>query len=422
MSIKGVFGALKGGYSGLRARWCTRARPMPDPAPPAPQTAPPTFLGIRAHAWRRAALALSFVCIVVLPTLTAAAYYGLIAADRYTSGAGFAVRGMSGGMGGADMVQSFTGLAGGSTTISDSYIVLNYLRSRDVVERLERDFDLRAAFDRAEADALSRLPPDVPIEAVVAYWDGMTTTSFDLISGVMTFEVQAFRPDDAQRIAELVLGYVTDLVNELSESARQDSVRFAREEVARAEGRLRAALEDIRAFRNAEQSINPQASARAEVELVTALEKELIDVRARMAALAGSVSEAAPTMVALRRQAQAMEAEIARRASAISQALPDKQGQDGATALSELLAAYEALEVEKTFAQQAYASALSSLESARMEADRQQRYLAVYAQPLVPQNPAYPRRAIMVALVAAVAFCFWAIATLVAYAVRDHLS
>lgn len=403
---------------------------MSEPAPPTEQPAEqpaaplavPTFLGIRAHAWRRAALALSFVLIVVLPTLAATAYYGLMAADRYTSGAGFAVRGMGGGMGGADMVQSFTGLAGGSTTISDSYIVLNYLKSRDIVERLESDFDLRAAFNRAEADALSRLSPDAPIEEVVAYWDGMTTTSFDLISGVMTFEVQAFRPDDAQRIAEFVLGYVTDLVNELSESARQDSVRFAREEVARAEARLRAALEDIRAFRNAEQSINPQASAQAEVELVTTLEKELIDVRARMAALAGSVNEAAPTMVALRRQAEAMEAEIARRASSISQAMPDKKGQDGATALSELLAAYEALEVEKTFAQQAYASALSSLESARMEADRQQRYLAVYAQPLVAQEAAYPRRVVMVALVAAVAFCLWAIGTLVAYAVRDHLS
>lgn len=61
-------------------------------------------------------------------------------------------------------------------------------------------------------------------------------------------------------------------------------------------------------------------------------------------------------------------------------------------ALTGQLATYETLEVERNFAQQAYTSALSSLEKARVEADRQERYLAVYSTPAVPQYPLYPRR------------------------------
>ncbi|HBH26450.1 MAG TPA: lipopolysaccharide biosynthesis protein [Rhodospirillaceae bacterium] len=402
---------------GLAARAIDRLRPLIARVQGLAASAVARLRALRPHDWRRAALGLSFALFVGLPTAGAVLYYGLMAADRYAAGAGFAVRGMGhAGAGGGDMIQSFTGLASGSTTISDSYIVLKYLRSRDMLERLAEDYDLQSAYAH-KGDIFARLPRNATPEELVKYWDTRVKTSFDIISGIMTFEVQAFAPEDAQAIAALVLDYTKDLVNTLSESARQDSVRFAREEVARAEERLRTALESVRTFRNTERSIDPAASAKMEAELLTGLEKELTDVRARMAALSGGVGENAPSMVALKRQASALEAQIERRAAGISATT-----EGGGTALSEQLAAYEALEVERTFAQQAYASALSSLEAARMEADAQQRYLALYASPKVPQEAAYPLRVVNIALILAVSFCLWAIGTLVAYAVRDHLS
>lgn len=275
-------------------------------------------------------------------------------------------------------------------------------------------------FSSPEIDLLSRMTDDLSIEDFVKYWDSMVLTSFDSTSGILNVEVQAYTAQDAQKIGALVLQYTDELVNELSVAARQDSVHFAEAEVLRAEDRLRAALQQIRNFREQERSINPAVTAQLDIELVSGLESRLIDLRARISSIQGSLDDDAPSLIALRRQAEALEAQISERTAGIGKT----EIENGAeiAAMSGLLATYEALEVEKTFAQQVYQSALTSLEQARVEADRQQRYLAVFALPAKPEDALYPKRALSIVMLIAILFSLWGIGTLIVYSVRDHLS
>jgi len=368
---------------------------------------------------RRRLLTISFVACVILPAFLAAIYYAFIASDRYVSGAGFAVRGMDSSIG-TDFLGAFTGLANVGSTASDSYILLEFLESRDLVEKLEKDFPLREAYGGSAADFLYRLDPGLDIEHVVEYWADRIHTTFDNNSGIISFQVEAFRPEDAARISELVLSYCRTLVNELSANARRDAVAYAEGEVERAETRLRTALEELRQFRVEENALDPGRIAQLQIEIVGGLEKELAETRARISALQGAVDENSPAMRTLRRHAEALEKEIADMNAQANQG-QDSAGDD-ASALSGLLAAYETLEVERNFAQQAYTSALSSLERARVEADRQQRYLAVFSQSLVPEYPLYPRRVLNSFLVLAGLTLMWGIGVLVFYSVRDHIS
>ncbi|MEH6477956.1 MAG: hypothetical protein V7727_19855, partial [Sneathiella sp.] len=198
-------------------------------------------LPARPQTKRRRYLLWSFVICVLVPTLIGAYYYSLVASDRYVSGTGFAVRGLDSG-GGADLFGAFTGLVNTGSTTSDSYIVLKYLQTRDVIERLQEDFDLLGAYNSGDIDFLSRLNTEEEIEDIVEYWDRVTTTTFDPTSGIITFDVEAFTPQDAETIATLVSRYTKELVNVLSKQARQDTVRYAENEVRHAEERLRGAL------------------------------------------------------------------------------------------------------------------------------------------------------------------------------------
>lgn len=366
---------------------------------------------------RRRWLALSFVICVLLPSVAGTWYYTAVASDRYVAGAGFAVRGMNGG--GMDVIGSFTGLAGTGSTTSDSYIVLKYLKSRDLLDRLQQDFDFRAAFSGDNVDRLSRLDPTADIEKAVDYWDGMIQTSFDPSTGIITFDVQAFSAEEAKLLSELVLEYARALVNKLSENARKDAVQYAEEEVDRAAAGLREAMLRMRAFREEERSLDPNASAQLQIELLGGLERQLLDIRARISELDGRVDDNAPSLMSLRRQARVLEEQIAEKNDEISTATG---GVAGSSALSGLLAEYETLEIEKNFAQQSYASALASLENARVEADRQQRYLAIYSVPALPEYPLYPQRALNILMLVVGFTCLWGIGTLIVYSVRDHLS
>lgn len=367
---------------------------------------------------RRHGLLLSFLLLVCLPFLAASVYYAAIATDRYAARAGFSVRGID-TKSGVDGLGAITGLASAGSTTSDSYIVLSYLGSRELVEALDRELDLRDVYSAAEVDPLSRLAPDATIEDFVAYWQRHIHTQFDPASGIIEFEVQSFTADHARRIGDAVLTLTQKLVNDLSASARNDALRFAREDVALQEARLRKALTAIRDFRASEQSVDPSASAALEVELIAGLESRLSDLNARIAALSQTLDDNAPSLVALRRDAEALTAEILQRRQAIGSKASDGTG---SSAVTRQLAIYEELEVERSLAQQSYASALASLEQARRDADRQQRYLAIHLRPQTAESAEYPRSLRNLFVLGFALFAAWGIGVLLTLSVRDHLT
>jgi len=89
-----------------------------------------------------------------------------------------------------------------------------------------------------------------------------------------------------------------------------------------------------------------------------------------------------------------------------------------ATALTE----YERLDVQKLLAEKTLASALASLESAKLEAQKQQLYLETIAQPNLADYPLYPKRAISFATVVVSCLLAYGIAWLLIASVREHAS
>ncbi|WP_052700851.1 hypothetical protein [Loktanella sp. S4079] len=367
---------------------------------------------------RRNKLWASFVMLVLIPIGLVTYYYTAVATDRYAARAGFSIRGIEVN-GGLDGLGALTGLASSGSTTADTYVVLDYLESRRLLEDVDARLNLREVFSDPDIDFLSRLPADAPIEDFVEFWNRRIHTQSDPTSGIIEFEVQSVSPEHAQQIGAAVLELTQALVNELSASARQDALSFAREEVALQETRLRESLERIREFRNSEKSVDPTASAALEIQLLSELESRLIDINARIAAQRESLDENAPSLVALRRQAEALSEQIDARRLEIGGALIDETGASG---VSEQLAAFETLDVERRLAEQSYASALNSLEQARRDADRQQRYLAVHVRPQTPEKSEYPRRERNIFLASFMLFAIWGIGTLLTYSVRDHLT
>lgn len=368
----------------------------------------------KAKSW----ISITFMVCVLFPVFLGTFYYTFIASDRYVSSAGFAVRKMdtSGGIG---VVGAFTGLAGAGSTTSDSYILLQYLKSRDLINELEAQIPLRELYSDNRIDFISRLPKNADVEKVVEYWGARIETSYNPSSGIITFDVEAFSDKDAEKIASLVLAHAQALVNKLSQLAREDSVRAAESEVKLAEDRLRNALQNLRDFRENEQAIDPAMSAKVQVEILGELEKELTQVHTRMASLKNSVDDDSPLMRALHREEEALTKQLEAQASSVKY---KGVKQHGGKALSELLETYESLEVEKRFSEEAYASALASFETARADADRQQSYLAIYNRPAMPEKALYPRRLLDVFLIFISALGLWSIGMLITFSVRDHIA
>jgi capsular polysaccharide transport system permease protein len=394
--------------------------PAPKPAKPPAKAKPGRMLdssvdrAIRsARRKTRRIIIASIALMVGLPTALGILYFGFIAADQYSVEARFAVRGADSS--GMDLVGMMTGAASSAANVGDSYIVQEYIGSREMVDTLDQRIGVRERYDNPIADFWMRFPATDPIESFVGYWQSMVTAEFDSFSGIITLQVRAFTPEDALTIASEVVTESEALVNRLSERSRLDTVAFAQREVQFAEERLREARGAVTALQSEENTVDPTATAEALQTQLAERENQLANAEGERAQLQG-LAEDAPSVRFLTTRIAVLQQQIADLRARVSTGIDGVSG-----GLSGQLAAFQELQTEAEFAERAYVSTMASLEAARAEAKRTQRYLATFVSPQVPQDAIYPLRLINSSLIFVISLIFWGISALLYAAVRDHM-
>lgn len=379
----------------------------------------------RAKAERRSTrfgqfIKLSFLVVVVAPTIVAALFYAFVATDQYATNSAFAVRSASSTGPALDTgsMMSLGGLAAASPEISDSFIVQEYIGSREMVETLIAEANFIEIYSRPSADGYYRLDPEATIEDMVDYWQMMNTVDYDTDTGILNMVVRAFRPQDAETITRKVVEQAELLVNDLSQRAREDSVASAKREVDIAEERYAAARTALAGYRGERKEIDPTATATARQTLVGELEGQLAGKESELSALRATMSENAPRVQVVQNEITALERQIAVERLSVAVA---EQG-DTEPVLTERLSQFEELLAERDFSEKAYVSALAMLESARMEALKQQRYLAVFVRGAAPQMATYPKGIRWTLILFGVLLAGWGLASLISAAIRDRMA
>jgi capsular polysaccharide transport system permease protein len=357
---------------------------------------------------------ISFVIIVLLPVMAGAYYYFLVAADQYVSEFRFALRSAEPER--HDPTLFLQESIAPSAIGVDSYVVVQYLASRAIIDDLSATLDLRQMFSRSEADWPARLDLPVSIEELVRYWKRQVDAFFDATNGTIVVRARAFAPQDALRLAEGILASSERLVNGLSARARRDALRDAEDEVGRAEKRLKLALSRLREFRDKEGIIDPRKTADATVALAGRVRDELVRADTELSTLKHYMRDDAPSIKMLEARVQSLQAQ--RRA--VESEVTDTE-KTRSEALSRVMGSYEQLESERTFAENTYQHALQALDRSRLNADRQQVYLATFVRPTLPEEALYPRRLQALGVIFLIAIVIWAIGGVAVQSVRDHL-
>jgi capsular polysaccharide transport system permease protein len=347
--------------------------------------------------------------VIVIPTLIASIYYFLIAADQYVSEARFIIRGQQSSVG--SVFGSLLSSASVQTSQEDLLSVGDYMASHDAVKALEKKIDLATLFERPEADFVTRLSKEISAEDFLEYYQSKVTVALDSSTGIATLRARAFRPADAELIAETLLKLGENKVNNYSERQRTDTLKVARDEVARAEARILAAREELTRFRDREKSIDPGKSSALVMELIGKLETQLAQTRAEFTEASTYLKPDNVKLVGLRNKADALENQIA----------AEKKRLTGSNeALAPIVAAYEKLMLEREFADKGLASAMVSQETARAEAMKQHLYLVRVVEPNLPEKALYPKR-ILTVVSLFMTLCFtYGIGWLIIAGIREH--
>lgn len=350
--------------------------------------------------------------LVALPFAAATAYLFTRAADQYHSEVAFSVRS-------EDTVAAAAGLLGTLTDSAtpDTAILRDYIGSQEIVAAVDERLDLRAAWNRpgsgwTDGDPVFSLGDDRSIEALHRQWLRMVSVSHDPAAGTIDVVARAFAPGDARAIAEAILAESGALVNHLSDRAREEAVRLAREELADARARLADVRATLADFRRRHRLVDPSADVAGQSGRLNALNAEVARALVDRDMLTSYAAEDEPRVVRVDRRIAAIRGRIEAERHALG------VGGDAGT-LPEVVGRYEELSVDLEFAGTAYVQALAGLAAARAEAHRQLRYLAAHVSPTLATTPLYPRRWLLAMITGAVLAFAWGIAALVYWNVRD---
>jgi capsular polysaccharide transport system permease protein len=395
------------------AKPLARVRPQ-QPAAAPDQPVRPT-VGIAEPRRRHWLILGSFLALVLLPSLLWAAYLWLRAEDQYVSTVGFSVR-KEQSTPSIDLLGGLAPLAGGASA-SDTDILYEYIRSQDMVERIDARLDLRARFSGPwPHDFVFAFDPEGHVEDLTDYWQRQVKVLYDSTTQLITLKISAFTARDAQEIAAAVFQESSDKINQLSTIAQDDATRLAKAELDKARAELTETRQAMTAFRMRSQIVDPEADLAGQMGVLSGLQAQLAEVLVAHDLL---LDNAQPTDHRVTQSQQKIDA--LRRLIDAERAKFGAEGKGPAgESYAQLMAEYEKLAVDREFAEGAYRSARIAHETALAEAQRQARYLAAHIEPKVAQSATEPNRPWLWAMITGMLLAGWSILVLIYYSVRDR--
>ncbi len=319
---------------------------------------------------------------VVLPTIIAGYYFFAVATPMYSTKSEFLILQADGGAGGG-----VGGLLSGTqfATNQDSIAVQSYLQSKDAMLRLNDDAGFKAHFKNEEIDPIQRLTENPTNEEAYKVFKKNVKIGYDPTEGVIRMEVIASDPNTATEFSRKLISYAEERVNSLSEQKRADQMSEALESFEQAEAERRQAQQRLVDLQVQGSILDPEAVIASIRSQINNLEIQLQEKRLELAALKDNLRpnqsrvEGAEADI---RRIQLFLNELNARMTDMSQ---------GENSLAQLAVRIQMAQADLLTRDMMLQSALQAVDSTRMEANRQVRYLTISVEPVASEEASYPR-------------------------------
>ncbi|MDH2050035.1 ABC transporter permease [Achromobacter marplatensis] len=353
------------------------------------------------------------VWLVGVPMILALVYYSLLALDRYVSTAQVAVRQV-----GNNETPQMPGLAVmlsglNPTSREETLYLREFLTSQDMLNVLQQKLDWSTHYAGRWRDPIYWLSNNAQREDLLEYYRRIVSAHFDEQTGLLSVSVQAFDPRFAEEVLKIMLGESERFVNELSHRMAREQMAFAQSELAKARTAYEDRREDMLKFQSTNNLLDAEATAKARAEIIAELEANLTKERTTLKGLSSTLNADTPQIRQQRNRINALEQQLA---SEIQRLVSQKGGDK----LNVVASRYRNLTIDAAIAEEAYKFAVSSVESARIEASKKLRSLVTVVSPNLPDRAVYPERIYNLITLLLALVLLYGIVRFVIATVEDH--
>jgi capsular polysaccharide transport system permease protein len=316
---------------------------------------------------------------------------------------------------GKDQMAKVTGIPK-AKIVQDTQMVTNYIKSRDMLELLEKEIGLRAIYSDPAIDVWARLPVHASIEERLEYWEDMVSTAINPTSGIVTVTVRAFTPETSYKILDKIVSASEIMVNQVNDRMWSDITATTRSNLDAATAKLRKAREELQAARNRSGVLTVEGSSQILSNLIGTVEAERLKLQQRYDSQIVSVSKDAPQMRVLLRDIRSKEEQVAQ----LREQLAGEAAKDGN--LADVLLDFSQLQLAESLAVQQFASSVKAFEQVQFTSRQQLLYLDTFLKPRPPEEAEYPRRILWIVGIGLLSLFLWGSTLGLLNLLRNHVS
>lgn len=351
--------------------------------------------------------------VIAIGAVLTVFYWGVIASDRYVSEANVIIQKTDTATGPVIDMSSLLGLSGmNGVTRPDQLLLREYLLSMDMLKKLDAALNLRSHYSDWRRDPISNMW-FTDMEWFHRHYLSRVSVDYDDFAGVLRIKAQAYDPETAHAIASMLVEEGERYMNEIGHELAEVQVAFLTTQVEDAKQRFLEATQALLNYQNREGLVSPQATAESINTIVAQLEGRRSELQTQLASLPKSLIKNHPNVRMLQQSIAAVERQIAQEKS--------KLASTSGRTLNYTVEEFERLNMDVTFTQEVYKTALIGLEKGRMEATRTLKKVSVLQAPSVPEYPMQPRRIYNTIVTLLLAAMLAGIVKLLEGIVRDHV-
>ena len=324
---------------------------------------------------------LSVTQLLLIPIALSGIYFYTIARDRYVTRSDFVIRKAEE----SDTNVAGAGLAsllgrGNQLSLEDARFLKTYLQSPQVLADLDRTYDLDQAYAQVGLDWFAGMKPGLSKEKRLNYFKRQVAVNLDEISGAIVLRTIGLDPKASLNLNRFMLAKSEQFVNRLNQDISQKQLSFAESELGRARGNLNQAKNRLLIYQDSNMVIDPKGEAELAGQTISKLQEKLVELRVELATLKRQFKDPAePEVAVVADQVRELEQQIQKE----RRSLVSSKGRN----LNRKAADVLKLESEVNFATDSYKLALTSVEKARIESKRQQKFMALLSAPQLPEDP-----------------------------------
>jgi len=275
----------------------------------------------------------------------------------------------------------------------DAELLSIYVRTHEVFEEIDREFNLTSYYSGPMMDPLQRLYKDTRIpmwklnrDNLLARYTRDIMTVYD--EGSATLKLSFFHadPDRSKEIVERLVAISGQALNSVEKQNASKLVSFLKEQEEKYKERYIASIKKIIEFQNRAGLIDPDIDIKAKSELMASLESELIKAEVEYQAKRVLLTPNSPRIRSLLEEMKKLKKEIEKLKKSLA------GGRGAGEKLNRDKFAFEILKSELMFNRELYRQTLIKLEEAKISATQNAKNLIVISKPEKSQQYQRPEK------------------------------